>query len=136
VAERQSLRQKHYYHAARDLVTSNVLAGSGIDGRMLSLHEGVRKYLGRNENDYRNCYRMTALVHLSIRRSGPPGVVLNRHPLLTNGFRPLLPTDISVELTCFRMPGARERQAVYQLLSKKDLDICGFYRFQFLSLQR
>jgi hypothetical protein len=40
---------EHYInHATRDLVTRNFFAGSSVDGRVLSLHEGVRKYLNRN----------------------------------------------------------------------------------------
>ena len=63
-------------HAARDLVTSNVLVGFGIDGRLLSVHEGVRKYLSPNQDDNLNRNRSASAVYLLICRSGPTRVVL------------------------------------------------------------
>jgi hypothetical protein len=66
------------------LVTSDVLAGSGVDGCVLSLHEGMRKYLNRNENDILNGSHSTSAVHLPVCCSGPAGMVLNqpvRQPL-------------------------------------------------------
>jgi K+-transporting ATPase KdpF subunit len=39
--------QEYYFYAARDLVAGYVLAGSIIYGRVLSIHESVRKYLDR-----------------------------------------------------------------------------------------
>ena len=70
--------QKYNSHAARNLVTSNVFAGSGINGWMFSLHEGMRSNLNRNEHDLLNgSYRASAL-HLLVRRSGSSGMVLNQ----------------------------------------------------------
>jgi hypothetical protein len=44
---------------------------------MLSLREGVRKYLSANHNDNLNRYRRPFVIYLFICRSGSPGVVLN-----------------------------------------------------------
>ena len=69
---------KYNSHAARNLVISNVFARSGIDGWLFSLHEGMRSYLKRKENDFLNGSHSASALHLPVCCSGSPGMVLNR----------------------------------------------------------
>lgn len=76
--DRNFSAREYNSHAARNLVTSNVLAGSAIDGWVLSFHGGMRSNLKRNEHDLLNgSYRASAL-YLLVRRSGSSGMVLNQ----------------------------------------------------------
>ena len=70
--------QKYNIHAARNFVISNVFAGSGIDGWVLPLHEGMRRNLNRNEHDFLNGSHSASALHLLVRCSGSSGMVLNQ----------------------------------------------------------
>ena len=70
--------QKYSSHAARNLVISNVFAGSGIDGWVLSLHEGMRSNLKRNEHDFLNGSHSAFALHLLVCCPGSSGMVLNQ----------------------------------------------------------